>query len=359
MMYPTKYNLPTLLELHEQGWLKMSRYKDQLYIFCYSPKTQFEQNWTPLTLAMRGMILGKEGEVIGQCLPKFFNLDEIEESKQVNLPQNSGYEIFQKLDGSYISSFWNPYEMRWQHASKFSFDNEYIDAAYNFLPDIRFRAMDFHSPIDIKNFCLASEIRFNEDPMRRVTGCEPGIYPITCWRKNTDSVEEMPFYTTKLFADKLELSPVHKYSLEEATLEGKLASFRGEEDTEGYVVKYDNGFRVKLKTLWYFQLNKALENFENPLKARESAKAYLDTWEGSLEWLSHLPDEMYEEAKGWARVVINDYNDKVKEVDNLFIDNYSMDRKTFALRVKELPEAPFLFAKYTGKDYKQMIWEKI
>lgn len=337
----------------------MNQYKDQLYIFCYSPKTQFEKYWTPLTLAMRGMVLGREGEVIGQCLPKFFNLDEVEESKEVNLPQNSEYEIFQKLDGSYIQTFWNPYERRWQHSSKCSFDNEYVDATYKFFPSSRLVGVDFHSPIDIKSFCFASEIRFSEDPMRRVTNCEPGLYPITCWRKHTDMVEEMPFYTTQYFANKFGLSTVHMYTPEEASLEGKLTSFRGEEGTEGYVIKYKDGLRVKLKTLWYFQLNKALENFEDHQKARESAKAYLDTWEGSLEWLSHLPDEMYEEAKGWAKIVINDYNNKVTEVDNLFVDKYSMDRKTFALRVKELPEAPFLFAKYTGKDYKQMIWEKI
>lgn len=347
-MYPLKYDLNELFRLHEEGWLKMSRYKDQLYIFCYSPACQYEKHWTPITLAMRGMVLGRQGQVIGQCLPKFFNLCEVEETRPENLPALP-YEIFQKIDGSYTQSFYNPYEKRWQHSSKCSFDNEYIDAAYRFLP-----ASVMEAKMD-KFESLISEVRFDEDPMRRVTDAPSGLYAITSWRKFSTQIEENPFIHTQVLAHNLGINQVEEF---DDSLQEKLESFNGEEDTEGYVVRFRNGFRTKLKTAWYLRLNRAIDDFDKS-RARDTVKTYLTNYNHSLEWIKYLPDELWEEAKEMATRLLEEFESKVGVVDKLFETHYSEDRKTFALAVKDLPESPYLFSKFNGKDYKSMIWEKL
>ena len=353
--YPIKYDLKELFKLHEEGWLKMNQYKDQLYIFCYSPKCQYEKFWTPLTLSMRGMVLGREGEVIGQCLPKFFNLSEVPETRAENLPRED-YEIFQKVDGSMISTFYNPYEERWQHASKCSFDNEYIEAAYRFLPQDRLRDL-------CPYYNLTSEVRFDTDPMRRVTDMPEGLYLLTSWEHLTLTtgervVSEMPSVTAETIATNMGIGIAAKH---DDKLDSKLESFNSEKDTEGYVVRFESGFRTKLKTAWYLQLNKVLDDF-GPGKARETVKEYLTNYDMTMDWVKYLPDEMWQEAEDIAGQILEDYNNQIYWVDRYFHRNYSKDKKTFALAVKDLPEAPYLFSKYKdpeGEAYKKLIWKNI
>jgi len=363
--YPIKYDLKELFKIHEEGWLKMNQYKDQLYIFCYSPKCQYEKFWTPLTLSMRGMVLGREGEVIGQCLPKFFNLSEVPETRAENLPRED-YEIFQKVDGSMISTFYNPYEERWQHTSKCSFENEYIEAAYRFLPP---KMMANTLPLSIM---LTSEVRFDTDPMRRVTDTHEGLYLITSWCHSwvppsigytfgaewARAVLEGPRTLSEALSSCLDIGIVSKY---DDKLENKLESFNSEKDTEGYVVRFESGFRTKLKTAWYLQLNKVLDDF-GPGKARETVKEYLTNYDMTMDWVKYLPDEMWQEAEDIAGQILEDYNNQIYWVDRYFHRNYSKDKKTFALAVKDLPEAPYLFSKYKdpeGEAYKKLIWKNI
>ena len=331
----------------------MQQYKDQLYIFCYSDKCQYEKIWTPTTKVMRGMVLDREGVVVGQCLPKFFNLNEVEETKVENLPALN-CEIFQKLDGSYISSWFNPYEQVWQHSSKCSFDNEYIDAAYTFLSRERMSKClpDYVS--------LVSEIRFDTDPMRRVTTCPPGLYLITAYDKRDGS--ELPRQRLRQLAQNLGVGIVETFGRD---LQDKLVSFPQETDTEGYVVRFSNGFRVKLKTPWYLQLNRALDAVSTPSEARKTVKQYLDFYEGSMEWILQFPDELWVELEEIVKSLRQEYADRVSYIDKIFEEKYIDDSragcKAFALSVKELSLADqaALFSRLRGLDYKKLIWEKL
>jgi len=352
LTYPNKYDLKKLLELHDEGWLKMSKYKDQLYIFCYAPKAQYEKNWTYETLAMRGMVLGREGEVIGPCLPKFFNLAEVEATKPWNLPKDEPYEIFEKLDGSYLTTFFNPYENKWQHATKCSFDNEYIDAAYKFLSPAQ---LDVFLPLT--NLALTSEIRVDNDPMRRVTDCDPGLYGITSWRLDFDECLELDWDVTQYLYAILGLKTVKKF---DSSLEHHLDTFAHDKDTEGYVVKFKNGLRTKLKTTWYLQLNRLLEDF-SPTKTRQTIKDYLVGNDFTLDWVKYLPDELWEEAETQAASIMEDYNAALKVVDELHMKLYNEDKKTFAMNIQGCSPLvrSALFAKNNGKDYKKFIWESV
>lgn len=345
-----RYDIKHLLQLHEEGILKMNKYKDQLYVFCYSPKCQYERLWDDITIDMRGIVVDTEGRVIAPCMPKFFNLNEVPETRPENLPKDIPYIIQNKADGSLIHTFFNPFEGRWQHTSKCSFDNEYIDAANRLLPPERLAKSQLR-----KDATLASEIRFDGDPMRRVTKMQEGMYLITAWVNSESGVAEMPFDGLDSLPPHLGIGSVGKI---DTTLESALETYSDLEDTEGYVIRYSNNFRFKLKTPWYLTLNKAIEDFSTPEEARNTVKACLKRCGMSTEWIKFLPDELWDEAEVLANDVFTSYKKLDREIDDLYNLHYSDNRKEFALKVKDLPVASILFNKYSGKDYKELIWEK-
>lgn len=349
-MITSKYDINYLLQLYEEGILKMNKYKDQLYVFCYSPRCQYEKLWDDITINMRGIVLDIEGNVIAPCMPKFFNLNEVPETQPENLPKDMPYVIQNKADGSLIHTFYNPFEKRWQHTSKCSFDNEYIDAANLILPPAVLEYIGLR-----KDYTLASEIRFDSDPMRRVTKMKEGMYGITAWRVSSEGVNELPPCRS---SDIFEFVKIPTVGDIPTTLEDAMDTFQDLENTEGYVIRYENNFRFKLKTPWYLSLNRAIDHFSTPEEARKTVKTCLANCGMSTEWIKFLPDELWEEAEAIAEDVVTSHKKLEKEVDDLYNLHYSDNRKEFALRVKDLPLAPILFNKYSGKEYKELLWER-
>lgn len=74
-----------------------------LSIYKYSQECVFSRSWDEITLNMRGIVLDNEGNVIANCMPKFFNFEELE-SLGISLP-NEDYVVTKKMDGSLIEVF--------------------------------------------------------------------------------------------------------------------------------------------------------------------------------------------------------------------------------------------------------------
>ncbi len=74
-------------------------------IFKYSIPCVLERRWNKWNRLARGLVFHVPTQtVVARPMPKFFNLDENEESRLENLPQAPGL-IFEKLDGSCILVF--------------------------------------------------------------------------------------------------------------------------------------------------------------------------------------------------------------------------------------------------------------
>ena len=68
------FDLELLDDLVTNGWLRRARHPEaDLWIYNYTERTQYENHWTPETLACRGLILDEAGEVVARPFPKFFN----------------------------------------------------------------------------------------------------------------------------------------------------------------------------------------------------------------------------------------------------------------------------------------------
>ena len=59
------------------GLLEVNKHPtEDLYIYNYSRKTQYESLWDDVTIQCRGLILDGKGEIVAKAFDKFFNIEE-------------------------------------------------------------------------------------------------------------------------------------------------------------------------------------------------------------------------------------------------------------------------------------------
>lgn len=92
-----------------------------IWILNYSPKVQFKKFWDLYTSSCRGLVIDAEGNILARCMKKFKNYEEHDPS-EIDMSQE--FEIFEKMDGSYISLFYYIPRMEWIVASRSSFISE-------------------------------------------------------------------------------------------------------------------------------------------------------------------------------------------------------------------------------------------
>jgi RNA ligase len=138
-----------------------------------------------------------------------------------------------------------------------------------------------------------------------------------------------------------------------------------EKNREGFVVRFNSGFRVKLKFSEYVRLHRLLTNFSN-----------VDIWEclrnktNFNDFLDRVPDEFDSWVRGVKNGLVNEYH-RIEENIQLLFEEFkykrlgfsfdSVGKKEFAMWVKEQPRQyqPILFSLYDEKDYSDTIWRMI
>lgn len=133
------------------------------------------------------------------------------------------------------------------------------------------------------------------------------------------------------------------------------------ENFEGYVVRFESGFTMKVKLDEYVRLHKLMTNFSN-----------VDIWEclmngDDLEsMLKDVPDEIYD----WVRKVINELNCNYFEIKCSaewiynYVKNEFTTRKEQANWILSTDEyfrkiAPVVFKMLDGASYENIIWKLI
>lgn len=131
-----------------------------------------------------------------------------------------------------------------------------------------------------------------------------------------------------------------------------------EENKEGFVVKFKNGFRVKVKFNEYVRLHSILTNVSN-----------LTIWEHLMNHydfdalLDRVPDEFYNWLKRTTDALQTAYNNVEKEALKEFVRIYYVNeianRKSFAAEAMKSEYRSILFKLYDKKPYDEIIWKMI
>lgn len=336
MAIPQKLYLPDQLERRvEEGWLRRQTDGDTgLQIFNYTEATQYGRKWDKYTLACRGLVLDSDYNLVAKPFPKFFNLGEPDCPA---LPEGAdvGFEAFEKIDGSL--GIWFFHDGRWRVVTRGSFQNEYVEWAVANAPDLS--TFPTHYTI-LSEICMPSDL----DGMPRAVKHEPGIYYLGATDLHS-MVDLNPGTTAHMWR-----GPTAKIH-EAASVDELTHRAKRREGMEGWVVRYHNGLRVKIKTSWYLHIFRAISALNEKHVKELMLKAGLD------EWLKDFPEELQDEARAiydgiQARfvtrrdVIIKDFARINAETTKM--RDHRENRKAFALAVRNHPEKSYLFQLYDG-----------
>ena len=311
-----------------------------LTIWNYSEKVQFENLWDEVTLMCRGLVTDDKGDIIAKPFKKFFNIEEEKYTPTEN------FEVFEKMDGSLGIVFW--YEGQWILATRGSFTSDQAIKGTEILKryntDILFRHMTFCFEIIYKENRIVLD--YGEDEKLVMLGA------FDRWGKDYDISDW----------DEWGFDVVKKY---DGIKDFKELKSMVKDDQEGFVVKFTNGDRVKVKGVEYLRLHKIMTNMSTTA-----------VWEclkngNDIETiLKDVPDEFYEKIKSYVRDLRYFYfqisEDVGKRFDYKMYGKYNdkepiTDRKEFAEWVFTQPKhmSGILFRMFDKKDYSEIIWNLI
>jgi RNA ligase len=125
-------------------------------------------------------------------------------------------------------------------------------------------------------------------------------------------------------------------------------------DKEGYVIRFKNGFRMKIKGEEYVRLHKILTNISN-----RDIWEYLKEGKPLNELLEKVPDEFY----NWVKDTVSDLQNKFDTIKNNVELEFKelINKKEFAEKIIENPNKSFLFKRLDSysNQLNDMIWDSI
>ncbi|PSR14100.1 MAG: hypothetical protein C7N36_05290 [Bacteroidetes bacterium] len=319
------------LDLIEQGYLMSTKHPTaDLWLFNYTAKTQYEKAWNAITLSCRGLILDKNGQVMASPFPEFFNIEEHQTAEIPNLP----FEVFEKMDGSLGILYWlndKPFI-----ATRGSFASEQALKATDWLHSIYADCI----PKIQKDVTYLFEIIYPENKIVVDYGDIQGLFLLALIDNKTGQdlpLENIGFPIVKRYDGVSDLKELKQRNIP---------------NNEGYVLRFQNGFRVKVKFEDYVRLHRIMTQFSN-LSVWEN----LSTGTPFEELLERVPDEFYDWVKATKIELENKYLEIENECKNAFKAFES--RKEAALYFKNQKYPSVLFLMLDGKDYSSNIWRII
>lgn len=327
-----------------------------LRIYKYSQECVFSRSWDTITLNMRGTVLDLEGNRISNPFSKFFNLDELDAMK-ISLP-NLQYKVFDKVDGSLIQLF--KYNGEIIIASVGSFTSAQADVARKLWSE---KYSHLSKYIKNENTYLF-ELVFKQNKIVVDYGDDSKLVLIAIRNTNdgTESfdISEHGFETGESLG--FDVVNYTNMSMDEIQSEIKRSDFINK---EGFVIVFENGFRVKLKYDEYFRLHKLISNVNERFVWEFLSK-------GKDIVLDNIPDETFQFIKDtkfklntlfdlkWKEC-LDVYNSTLKELSESIGEKWS--KKDFALSIvpKYKKISGVLFKLYENRlsEAKEIVWKMI
>jgi RNA ligase len=333
--------LEKLNQYYEDGLLyKQVHPSLPLTIWNYTEKVQYENLWDEVTLMCRGLVTDDTGDIVATPFQKFFN---IEEGK---FEPTEKFEVYEKMDGSLGIVFW--YRGQWVVATRGSFTSDQANKAKEILrrynTDIMFRHL---------TFCF--EIIYPENRIVLDYGTDEKLVLLGTFNKDGKEMDSEIW-------SQWGFDVVKKY---DGINDYKQLKEMVKNDQEGFVIKFSNGDRVKVKGVEYLRLHKIMTNVTTT-----GVWEYLRNGEDVMEILKDVPDEFYNKIKTYVQHLKYGYfqisEDAGKKFDGMMYGKYNdkepiTDRKEFAEWVLTQPKhmSGILFRMFDKKDYSEIIWNLI
>lgn len=325
----TIFDRDKLQHLESEGLLRSTRHPDaDLWIYNYTARCQYGRQWTPETLACRGLILDADGHVVARPFAKFFNLGEPGAPK---LP-TSDYTVTEKMDGSLMIYYELDGEPR--IASRGSFTSDQAVKGMELLREHRLESKPGTTPL----FELIA-------PWNRIVvdyGDREDLILLDCIDNPTGtSYPGWPGWSGE--------------TVKRHYLTGDLRELRkaARPNTEGYVVSWENGAkRVKIKHDEYVRLHRIVSVLTEH-RVWEACRAGDD-----LTALEGLPDETYGFIDTTSKQILKEIEDLRRNATRVVDAAPTVPRKELAAYFFDSDANPHLcFTLYDGRDITSQLWK--
>jgi RNA ligase len=332
--------------LVEEGWVNRQKHPTyDLYIYNYSQKTQFEKNWSKYTMMCRGLVLDSEGNVIAKPFPKFFNEGEHSPDE---IPYGENFTVTEKMDGSLGIGFW--YNEELVVATRGSFTSDQAVFAKKFLDERIELPHSFHG-----NYTYLFEIIYKSNRIVCDYQGETRMTLLAVVDNDEDNLELSHEFISRVYDDVF-TDVVEQHNITDI----KNISSLERDNSEGVVIRFESGFRMKVKWEEYVRLHRIVTGVSN-----KTVWEYLSNNKPFDELVDRVPDEFYDWVKDTEEALVKKYEDRYSSINILFknqtITSHPHTRKDYARWVKSQLSLyhGMLFALYDGKNYDGMIWESI
>lgn len=299
--------------------IQSPKYPDVVMLH-YMDAVQYDNLWTTFNRMCRGLILDmKNRRVLAWPFNKFFNLDQMPETKYNNLVELGEFETTEKLDGSMIIAFIDPNTDELTFTTKGSLDSEHGQYA-NSLPftEEQRRRMKTWASCGTLIFELISK-RFQIVVDYNKKGYQEGLYLIGFRHEISDKMMSPGLLPS--IADALQVPMFKTYyfpSLDSLLAEAKDLPVL----EEGFVLRYKNDLMVKVKGSAYL----AAHRFISHLSDRNILEAVADGTAGNLATLA--PEEYRQDVLD----KIDHFQKRVAELEKTCYTLYSESPKNVVRR---------------------------
>jgi T4 RnlA family RNA ligase len=324
-------NTKQLNQLIADNYINVNKHPAaDLYIYNYTAKAQYDRVWNEITLACRGLILDGDYKIVARPFQKFFNLGEFENQ----IVPNDFFEVFEKMDGSLGVLYW--IENKPHIATRGSFVSEQSQVATEMLHT---QYTDVIPLLD-KSKTYLFEIIYPENRIVLDYGNERKLVLLAIVDTETGvetPLENIGFEMVNRYDGLNDLSKLKE--LEEA-------------NKEGFVVKFKNGYRLKVKFDEYQRIHRIITQVST-LNIWE----YLKEGQDLLPILDRVPDEFYD----WVKITHAKLLDNFAEIEAQAKLDFKIleDRKTTAIYFQTCQFPSVLFKMLDQQPYDQVIWKII
>jgi RNA ligase len=316
-----------------------------LTIWNYSDKVQYEDLWSDTLLICRGLVTDNKGNIIARPFKKFFNMGEGKHTP------TKDFSVYTKMDGS-LGILFN-YEDEWIFATRGSFTSDQSIKGMEMLSKYDYSKLN-------KEYTYLFEIIFEQNRIVVKYDFEDVILLGMIHTESGDEIDihNGPMEHINLISD-IGLPVVNKYDgIEDFTLLNDMIG----DNEEGFVVRFTNGDRMKIKGEEYIRLHKIMTNVSTT-----AVWEILSNGDDINEIIKDVPDEFYDKIKDYVKSLRYQYW-SVQELAGKYFDNlyesYNGDlpeKSKYAEWVKQFEKYlhPILFKMYDNKDYSKYIWRLI
>ncbi len=317
------------IDWNEHGQVNVQQHND-LILFSYMRECQYKkpEEWNWFERVSRGLVMDTHGEVVARPFDKFWNYGGV-------FPTGEPVEITEKVDGSLGIIFYH--KGSWQVCTRGSFTSEQAIWAQGFLwANYDLRGLDTELTLLCEIIYPENQIvidyRGKEDLV--LLGVRNRNGEGDWWSWGVRFLAQCYGFNTPKYTTPGNIEPL----LEKAKELGP--------DHEGWVVRYSDGTRVKVKGSAYLELHKWISNLTPKAIAKAMVEGEIGAYSrGCPSYLKETMITMLDEVMKHVQQIWD-------EVKDIYEKAPKSSRKEFALWVKEnSPKqlSSYLFLLYDDK----------